>query len=173
MNEVPIKLSEALKASQTSNGSLGNRKPISAADIRAEFLHEGVHVVREVLKQARGQVYDMTIDQKLRDEVFQAMLPIINNAGDHVHLENLATQSPEERANSILHAVSTGVLSPKQGIELVEMMKKMAEMTGQIGTEGDNSKLIINLAPTQLDNMDDVTLEHQVKAEKDAIKQIT
>jgi len=117
----------------------------SAADIRAEFLEEGAYIVREVLKQARGLDYDMTIDQTIRDNVFEAMLPLINSAGDKVDLGNLASLDATQRANRVLEAVATGVMSPKQATELVGMMKTLADLDGSLVQEADSGKLIINL----------------------------
>lgn len=155
-SSVPSKLSKngKTKAGASTGGAAAT---LTASDMREEFLEYSVDVMRNMLARARGEAHNTMVDIKASEAVWNALVPIIHAAGDKVNLDHLATMTPQERADAILHAVAIGAMSPKAARELIGLMTDMAQMTGQIGS-GADSKLIINLAPIELNNSTDNTL---------------
>lgn len=150
---------------QFKNGKSKASASLSASDMREEFLEHSVDVMRNMLAKARGESHNSMVDAKASEAVWNALVPIIHAAGDKVNLDHLATMTPQERADAILHAVAIGAMSPKAARELIGLMTDMATMTGQIAS-GADSKLIINLAPIELENAKDKTLAADIKNQR-------
>lgn len=129
-----------------SNTPQGGRETSTAIRAREELLLTAEDVLVELSKRAKGEFYNDQINLSDQLRIMDYAIPIIQQTQDQVHLENLATQTPEERTNTILQAVATGKISAKNAMELVNVMKSLQELTNPSGAE-DGGKLIINLAP--------------------------
>ena len=172
--EVEGKISESelknIKARKLMNGKSEKvirpvREKVTAESLKEEFLEGALDAVRDVLAQARGEDYNIHADVATRNEVFKSVLPILYQANVSLDLDNLAELDPEERANRILAAVAKGKMTSKAAMELVNVMKGLADLNGTMGGDNDTSRLVINLA-----HIPDSTLSGQVAEEKVAIK---
>lgn len=127
--------------SQQNNAIQARTKLIDAANV----------VIDELAKRANGQFYNDNINLSDQLRIMEYAIPIIQQSQDAIHLENLATQTPEERTNTILQAVATGKITTKNALELVNCMKALHELANPNAAE-DTGKLIINLAPMPTTN---------------------
>ena len=115
---------------------------ISARDALLSTAHD---VVQELSRRAKGEAYNEHINLSDQLRIMEYAIPIIQQSQDRVELSNLATQSPEERTNTILEAVARGQISVKNAMDIVSVMKALHDMSNPQSDEA--GRLIINLSP--------------------------
>jgi hypothetical protein len=147
------RLNEALSykddlQAHSTHGNLSNGEDkhfphsISARDALLSTAHD---VVQELSRRAKGEAYNEHINLSDQLRIMEYAIPIIQQSQDRVELSNLATQSPEERTNTILEAVARGQISVKNAMDIVSVMRALHDMSNPQGEEA--GRLIINLSP--------------------------
>ena len=127
---------------------------MTAAELRMQLLQQSGLVIDNVVKLATGQgpYIDQRIDKQYQNEVWKALVPMLQKIDDPSPLAKLSSGTIEERVDAILHQVAIGKMTAQTAKGLLELLQAgFGDLTSE-QVEGVKQFVVNVTAPVAVKN---------------------
>jgi len=102
---------------------------MSVKKLRSKLITDAVQVIEDIIGEASGKRQSALVDKEYQKMVWDALVPIIQQADNPTPLAKLTDGDITQRVDAVLSEVACGAITPDEGKKLIGLLQAGFDIT--------------------------------------------